>query len=352
MRIDKLREGLITKKADAALIVTNENVAYYSGLFGGDTELLITHKNKYLFTDFRYSENAERNTDFTVVETKNDERIKTIFDYAKKENVKLIGIDLSGVSYNEYESCLEFAKQSDIVDLSDVITKQRGIKEPDELAAIAYGAQHNDKLFTHICGKIRNGISENDIKAEIVYYMNLHGAESAFSPIVASGTNSSLPHAAPSNKRISSGDFVTMDFGCKFDGYCSDFTRTVAVSHVDKDMQKVYDIVKNAGEKALLAIKPGMTAKQLDAAARDYIENTGYGSSFGHGLGHGVGLSIHEAPSLNALSENVLEESMVVTIEPGIYLKGRYGVRIEDLCVVASGGCINLNKAPRDLIIL
>lgn len=351
MRIQKLRESM-ANSADGALITAAENVRYYSGFTGDSSQLLITKDSQFLFTDFRYAEHAEKETEFKVVVTKGDSRNRAIFEYAKKEKIKCIGIDLSGVSFYAYKSYLAYISESDIVDLSLSISLQRCIKDADEISAIRKGAQHNDKLFSHICGLIKPGVSENEIKAQIIYFMNRQGADSSFSPVTASGQNSSLPHATPSGKKIKEGDFVTLDYGCKFDGYCSDFTRTVAVCHIDKDMQKVYDIVKYAGDKALAALKPGVAAKSIDAIARDYIASMGYADAFGHGLGHGVGLGIHEAPSLNDSGDTLLEPGMVVTIEPGIYLKGRYGVRIEDLCVITDGGCENLTSAPRDLIII
>jgi len=351
MRIKVLREAMIKKGVDAVLIMTDENIRYYSNFSGTSSHLLITFDQKYLFTDFRYTEQAEAETDFTVVETKGPARVATIFEHAKKSG-KRLGIDLSGVSYTMYKAFSAHMDEADIVDVSDIIETQRAVKDEAELALIAKGAHHNDALFSHLCKLIRPGMTEMDIKAEIVYYMNKNGAESAFAPIVASGLNSSLPHATPTNRRIVPGDFVTMDYGCRFGGYCSDFTRTVGILDIDKEQEKVYDIVKCAGDIALKTLKSGLPAREADAAARCYIAQHGYEGTFGHGLGHGVGLIIHEAPSLGEASEAVLADGMVVTVEPGIYLKGRFGVRIEDLCVIKDGGSVNLTTAPRDLIIL
>ena len=352
MRIEKLRKELIWLGADAALITTSENVAYYSGFTGTSSQLLITQTHQLFFTDFRYTEQAQTETDFDVVETKGHTRIETVFEHIQKLGIKKIGIDLSGVSYSAYKAYLSRIAEDDIVDISSAVSAQRAVKDEDELGLITKGAQHNDNLFSNLCGLLRPGISEMDIKAEIVYYMHKNGAETAFAPIVASGENSSLPHATPSDRKLRAGDFVTMDYGCRFGGYCSDFTRTVAISHMDKDQQKVYDIVKCAGELAIAALKAGAIAQDIDAVARDYIAQHGFGQAFGHGLGHGVGLFIHEAPTLGEKSDAVLEDGMVVTIEPGIYLAGRFGVRIEDLCVIKDGGCVNLTGAPRDMIII
>ncbi len=351
MRIAKLREAMTQAQADAALITADENIRYYSGFSGSSSQLLITQTEKHLFTDARYSEQAESETDFTVIETKSPARLAAIFERAKAGG-KRLGIDLSGVSYMTYKGYLTQIDEAGIVDISEIIKAQRIVKDETELALIAKGARHNDALFSHLCGLIRPGVTELDIKAEIIYYMNKNGADSAFAPIVASGPNSSLPHATPTNRRVQPGDLVTMDYGCRFDGYCSDFTRTVGILDIDKEQQKVYDIVKCAGDTALQMLADGVAARVADAAARDYIAQHGYAEAFGHGLGHGVGLFIHEAPTLNEISADTLADGMVVTVEPGIYLKGRFGVRIEDLCVIKHGGSVNLTAAPRDLIIL
>jgi len=352
MRVDKLREDMAAVSVDAALITIPENVTYYSGFTGVSSQLLITPDEALFFTDFRYTEQAQAETECDVVETKADGRIKTIFEYARKRGARRVGVDLSGVSYYAYKEYLKHIAGEDIADLSGAIAKRRAVKDEGELALIAKGAAHNDKLFAHICGLMKPGMTEYEIKAELVYYMHKNGAETAFPPIVASGEHSSLPHATPTDRKILPGDFVTMDYGCRFGGYCSDFTRTVAISHIDKEQQKVYDIVKCAGDMATQALVAGVSAGAVDAVARDYIASFGYGDAFGHGTGHGVGLFIHEAPTINALSDAALQENMVVTVEPGIYLPGRFGVRIEDLLVVKDDGCVNFTAAPRDIVII
>ena len=185
-------------------------------------------------------------------------------------------ITLSGVSYNAYKALLAHMDADDILDISGDIDAQRAVKDDEELLLISKGARHNDELFAHLCRMIRPGMTEMDIKAEIVYYMNKNGADIAFAPIVASGENSSLPHATPTNRIITPGDFVTMDYGCRFGGYCSDFTRTVGILDIDKERQKVYDIVKCAGDIALNILADGMAAREADAAARNHISQHGY----------------------------------------------------------------------------
>lgn len=352
MRIQKLLQAMQRHGADAALITASENVAYYSGFSGTSSQLMITPAQSYIFTDFRYAEQAAKETNFAVVETKGQQRIETLFAYANNHSAKKVGIDLSDVSYTAYKAYLSHIGEENIIDISADIAAQRAIKDEAELELIAKGARHNDLLFSHLCTLIHEGISEMDIKAEIVYYMHKNGAESAFAPIVASGENASLPHATPTDRKLRAGDFVTMDYGCRFGGYCSDFTRTVAISYMDKEQQKVYDIVNRAGTLGIAALRPGKRACDVDAAARSYIADSGYAQAFGHGLGHGVGRFIHEAPIIGESSDAVLQAGMVVTIEPGIYLQGRFGVRIEDLCVIKNGGCDNLTTAPREAIII
>ena len=352
MRIEKLRESLEENNIDAALITSVENVRYYSGFTGDSSQLLITGSELFLFTDFRYTEHAQKETCFEVVETKGQERVEAIFRYASKSNAVKIGADLANVRYPEFKSYLEFIKEEDIVDVSQILASQRLVKDEDELCVIRKGAEYNDLLFEYLCSIIKQGMSEKEIKAEIIYFMLKNGAEVAFDPVVASGENSSLPHAVPTDRTFLPGDFITMDYGFKFDGYCSDFTRTVAICEVDKEQQKVYDIVKEAAERAFPLLGPGADCARVDAAARDYISLSGFGQYFGHGLGHGVGMDIHEAPTLNGQSKDVLQPGMTVTVEPGIYIAGKYGVRIEDLCVITKDGFENLTAAPRELIIL
>lgn len=352
MRVKKLLSAAESRNIDAVLIATAENVTYYSGFFGTGSQLLISPHKRLLFTDFRYTEQAAEQTVFDVIETKGQTRIQTIFEYAARQKIKRIGIDLQGVSAPAYKFYLNHIKEDAIVDLSDDILFQRAIKDNYEIELIKKGAEHNDLLFNHLCGIIKEGVAERDIEAEIICYMHKKGAKCAFSPIVASGENSSMPHASPTARKLQRGDLLTLDYGFRFGGYCSDFTRTVAISHVDKEKQKVYDIVNRAGRKGIEALKPGVRASLVDAAARGYINSCGYQKHFGHGLGHGVGLFIHEAPVLNEFSDTMLEEGMVVTIEPGIYLEGRFGVRTEDLCLINKSGCVNLTAAPREITII
>ncbi len=227
------------------------------------------------------------------------------------------------------------------------------IKNEQELKTISRAAALGDQCFTHILGYIEPGMSEKQIAAEIERFLYENGAEGlAFDTISVSGERSCLPHGEPSDKLIEKGEFLTLDFGAVIDGYCGDMTRTVAVGYATPEMRKIYDIVLEAQLAAMDFIKAGVRCFDADKVARDIIANAGFGEYFPHGLGHGVGRLVHEAPTLNAKSEEVLEKDMVITIEPGIYIPDQFGVRIEDLAIVTDFGIINKVESPKDLIIL
>jgi Xaa-Pro aminopeptidase len=229
----------------------------------------------------------------------------------------------------------------------------REIKSTGELAAIKKAAHLTDAAFYYLLGIIRPGMSELEIVALLYKFFLDNDSEGfSFDPIVASGENSSKPHAVAGRRKIRRGDLVTFDIGCKIDGYCSDFTRTVAIGAIDPELKKIYNIVLEANLRVLSKIADGISGFDADAAARDYINSEGFGGSFGHGTGHGVGLEIHEAPRLGASSKQILRAGMVVTDEPGIYLPGIGGVRIEDLVLVTNDGCEALSHAKKELIIL
>jgi Xaa-Pro aminopeptidase len=227
------------------------------------------------------------------------------------------------------------------------------IKNEQEIKSISKAAALGDRCFSHILGFIKPGMSEKQVAAEIERFLYANGAEGlAFDTISVSGERSCLPHGEPSDKIIEKGEFLTLDFGAVIDGYCGDMTRTIAIGFVTQEMRKVYDIVLEAQLAAVDFIKAGVRCFDADKVARDIIINAGYGEYFPHGLGHGVGTLVHEAPTLNSKSEEVLEKDMVVTIEPGIYIPDKFGVRIEDLAIVTDFGIINKVESMKELIIL
>ena len=239
------------------------------------------------------------------------------------------------------------------VPLAGRIDALRSVKTEEEQALLARAEAIGDAAFAQICTVLKAGMTEREAAAELEYLLKKNGAQGfSFETIMASGAHSSMPHAVPTDKVIEDGDFVTMDFGCIYEGYCSDMTRTVAIGHADDEQRSVYETVLRAQRAAIDAIRPGMTGEEADAVARAVIQKAGYGSCFGHALGHAVGLAIHEDPRLAPGNETVLEPGMAVTIEPGIYLPGRFGVRIEDLVVITADGCRDLTHSPKELLIL
>ena len=227
----------------------------------------------------------------------------------------------------------------------------RAVKEPWELERIRRAEAIGDAAFARVLPLLKPGLTELEVAAELEYQMKLLGAEGlSFDTIVASGLNSSMPHAVPGEKKLEAGDFVTMDFGCRYQGYCSDMTRTVVLGKAGQRQKEIYETVRKAQEAALLVIRAGIRGKEADRAAREVIGEAGYGAFFGHSLGHSLGLFIHEQPSLSPSSEKILLPGMVETVEPGIYVPGFGGVRIEDLVLVTETGCENLTSSPKEMI--
>lgn len=259
----------------------------------------------------------------------------TVSELAKFDNaLKEISIDFSG-------------------ELDNMIDALRMVKSESEIEKIKKAQKIAEGAFDDICGFIKPGVTEKEIALRLEHYMLTHGAEGlSFETIAVSGKNTSMPHGVPTDKKIEIGDFVTMDYGALYDGYHSDMTRTVAVGKVSDEQKKVYNTVLEAQKAGLDFIRPGVSGKDADRVSRDIIENAGYGEYFGHSLGHGVGVEIHEKPNLSPSSEFILKKGNVVTVEPGIYVPGKFGVRIEDFAVITENGAENMTHCPKELIIL
>ena len=238
-------------------------------------------------------------------------------------------------------------------DLDELVDALRAAKDEGEIALMTKAQEITDRAFSEILKFIQPGMTEQEIAAKLQYDMLRFGAEKmSFDPIVVSGPNGSLPHGIPSAKQVQQGEFITMDFGCKYGGYCSDMTRTVALGEPTGEMRKVYQTVLEAQLAGIAVTKAGVPGKSIDAAARKVIEDAGYGEYFGHGYGHSLGIEIHESPNANTRDETLLPVGAVVSAEPGIYLPGKFGVRIEDVTVLTADGCMVLTKSPKELIIL
>ena len=271
----------------------------------------------------------------------------------KEMGINKIGFEQDKMTYGTYAAYKEQLGAAELVPVSQSVEKLRLIKSSEEIKILKEAAKIADDAFSHILTVIKPGITEIEVANELEFYMRSQGADhSSFDMIVASGVRSSLPHGVASGKAIEKGDLVTLDFGAYYKGYCSDITRTVAVGEPDDELKRIYQTVFEAQAIGMRSIKPGITGKQADAYTRDYISSQGYGDYFGHSTGHGLGMEVHESPALSARSDQMLEKGMVVTVEPGIYIPGKGGVRIEDDIVLTEEGNESLTHSAKDLIIL
>lgn len=336
---------------DALIISKPSNRRYLSGFTGSSAELLITVSGeRILITDFRYVEQARlQSPDFKIIQQGMD-ITQTIKELANTYSLKNIGIEKEYTTLSTYQEYTDKIPEVVFIPVSDPCETIRKVKKPREIELIKKAIEIADKTFLHMKEFIVSGLREKEIAIEIEFFMRRLGSEkNAFDTIVASGVRSSLPHGLPTERVVSQGDFVTMDFGAVFEGYCSDITRTLIIGQPDALQVEIYDLVRKAQETAIRNIRPGMRGIDIDKIARDIISNAGYGENFGHGLGHGVGLDIHEGPRFSIRDDTVLEPGMVVTVEPGVYIPGWGGVRIEDIIVVTLQGCEVLTKAPKHM---
>lgn len=349
--IKKLQQK-VKSDSEGILIISEQNRRYFTSFPSSFGILLVTKNDSVFLTDSRYIEAAQSKIKFCrVIESKKlSEQIPQI---CEEMNIKSLRAE-SCITVDELNSMRKLFKPVKIstVGTSKIISSCREIKTEYEVEQIKK-AQHIAELgFEHIIPMIKPGVTEREISLELDYFMLRNGAEAlSFETIVVSGKKSSMPHGVPDHKKIETGDFVTMDYGAVVNGYHSDMTRTVAVGKVSEKQKKVYETVLNAQLAALDIIKSGVLLKDGDSAARNVIENAGFGEYFRHSTGHGVGVEIHEAPNLSPKAEGRLKVGNIVTVEPGIYLPDEFGVRIEDMVYVTENGCINLTNAPKELII-
>ena len=353
-RVREIRDSFKELKIDGFLVSDLANIRYLCGFSGSAGMVLITRDKNYFVSDFRYKVQAaeEISKDFKVIIYKQNS-MDFLNGLIKKHNLKRIGFE-SSMLYSTVESLKQEFGGMKFVPVSGLVESIVDKKTEEEIAKIKKAVDITDKAFKRILKKVKPGkTTEKQLAAEIGYIQQkLGGSKNSFDPIVASGERSAYPHAQPTDKVISSGDLLTLDFGTVYEGFCSDMTRTVAIGEIPEKATEIYNIVKEAQEMACGAIKAGVPAKKVDAAARGYITKKGYGPNFGHGLGHGLGYYVHENPRLNRYSDYKLEVNNVVTVEPGIYVEGLGGVRIEDDVVVKEDGGVILNKSSKDLIVL
>lgn len=349
-KLKKIRNYLRENELEGLFITSPYNRRYITQFTGSAGVVLITEDEALLVTDFRYVEQATKEAEgFTIVKHE-AELIDELKKQLERLQVNRLGFEAEQMTVAEYQN-YEEKLQCKLVATKGIIEQFRIIKTSAEIAILKDAAKIADDAFEHILSFIKPGVREIDVANELEYFMRKQGAtSSSFDIIVASGVRSSLPHGVASDKKITSGELVTLDFGALYKGYCSDITRTVAVGHIGDELKEIYSVVLAAQEKAVANIKPNMTGIEADAIARDYITERGYSDYFGHGTGHGIGLEIHEEPRLSPRSKTVLQQNMVVTVEPGIYVPNVGGCRIEDDIVLTESGNERLTLATKKLI--
>ena len=355
-RIEKLEAKL--NRGEAIILLRPENRRYFTGMTTSNGLLLVTNDNAWFFTDFRYIIAAKsivnKPINVSLFEGSHAATVKKTINTLPYK-IERIYFEDAYLSYAAARAFMEEIANAEFAAGEALVSMLRREKSPDEINLISEAQKITDSAFTDILNYIstnkNKGITEKDISFELEFNMRRRGASAlAFSTIIASGTNGAYCHAVPSDKKIASGEFITMDFGACFDGYMSDMTRTVAVGDISEEKGKIYDIVLNAQLTAIKNIKAGLTGTQCDAFARDYISKAGYGADFGHSLGHGVGLEIHEGPNFAQSFSGIINANAVMSVEPGIYIENNCGVRIEDLVVVKENGVEILTHSPKKLI--
>lgn len=355
LRLSKLK-NFLKDDTEAILIFSYVNRWYFSGLSSSDGVLLITRKQCFLLVDFRYLEMAQKaaGTLFSIEEVR-----KTYEDLAallKKKSISRAYVETKGINlfkFNKLKSYLDkasvFADTSG--ELDKVIENIRIIKSDSEIEKIKGAQKITETVFEEILGDIVPGANERDIAFKIEFLMRSKGAKyAAFDLIALTGSKTSLPHGVPDYTKIKPGDLFQFDIGAVYEGYCSDMSRVVCVGHASDYQKEIYEIVLSAQKAALKAARSGVTAGEVDLAAREFIDSCGYKDCFGHASGHGVGIEVHEKPSVTKAEKTVLCENMVITVEPGIYISGQFGIRIEDMIVIKNDGFENLTKAPKTLL--
>ena len=354
MRLQKLRSMISKRGIEALLILNPQNIRYLSNFSGSVALMLVTMKDSLLLVDFCYLEQARHEvkggSDIKLVESNFFDELRLTLDGL---NLKRVGFESEHLTYDKYVNLYENLKDFKLMPTRGFVEILRSIKDKEEIEKISKAAHISDQVFKEVFGLIKPGIAEVEIATEIEYLMRKFGAEKAsFETIVASGSNSAMPHARPTERKLKKGDLVKIDLGAVYKGYCSDMTRMIVLGQPDREKQKIYNLVLSAQEAALSEARSGISCGELDGIARKIIADEGYSDNFGHNLGHGVGLEAHEYPTLGPNCDDLLKNGMVFTVEPGIYFKDFGGVRIEDLVVLQDDGLEVLTKSPKELMVL
>ncbi len=348
-RLQLVRQTMLKEGITALYVTKPENRFYLSGFTGTSGSLIITMDEAILITDFRYREQAIEQSTHTRVVVATGSYLNTIAEIGENSDLNQFGVEGSHITYQHFQFLKDNLKKYNILPLYNFLEKIRIIKDTDEVAKLAKAAALADKTMDMIFPLIKEGISEKELSLEIEFFFKRNGAQAlAFNMIVASGTRSAMPHGTATNKKLMVGELLTMDFGALLDGYNSDITRTVAVGSKDKKMNELYKIVLEAQLTGIEKVREGVLASEVDKATREVIQRYGYGDFFGHSTGHGIGLEIHENPKLSGNDSTILKNGMVITVEPGIYLPGWGGIRIEDTVLVEDNGYSLLTATPKE----
>lgn len=353
--IAKIQNALIKNELDALLITDEKNQRYAAGFPFTDGYVLVTKEKTWLITDSRYIEAAELAAGGCAAVQMYDRQhsaLSLVKAALSEAGATRLGGEERKLSHGDYQD-IEKELGLPLLPAQQLLCDLRASKSAGEIASMIKAQRISEAALEEVLHIIKPGMTEREVAAELVYRMLRHGSEgNSFDPIVVTGAKTSMPHGVPGDEVIKSGDFITMDFGSLKDGYCSDMTRTVAVGSASEEMKNVYSVVLEAQLAGIAIARAGIPGKAIDGAARAVIEKAGYGEYFGHGFGHSLGLDIHEAPNANPRGETLMPDGAVVSAEPGIYLPGRFGVRIEDVMVLHNDGAEVITKAPKALIIL
>ena len=362
-RLNLFRESCSRLKIDTFIILIEENRRYLSGFTGEDTQfdesagaLLITDTQLLLATDARFETQGRLEAPLFEIYTYKAGLIKALSRLIKRLETKRLGFESLRISYQNYTKISEQLKSDlpavELVPTENIIENQRVLKEQDEIEIIRNALLIAENVFKDFSNTLTPGMTEREAAWTIEKGLREGGADMLSFPVIAAaGENSALPHAIPSNRQVQRGEPLMFDWGARYNGYCSDISRTLFIDTIDKNFRKVYQTVFDAQQMAIDAIKPGVSSKAVDAIARDHIDKMGFKDKFGHGLGHGVGLSVHEAPRLSPLKNDTLEPGMIITVEPGIYLPGQGGVRLENMIWVKEDGAEVLNRLDMPCLI-
>lgn len=340
---------------EGILLTDPANMRYVSG-FTGEGYVYLSRNHLLVVTDSRYTVAAEAECPgYQVIKWSKDGYYEPLMKAVKEDGIHTLGIEDEEMTVAGFDRLCGKIKEAGVKGLEteplkDYVTAYRAVKTPEEIARIKEAEAIGDRAFARLLPKLGIGMTEKQVAAWLEFLMKEEGAEGfSFDTIAASGIHSAMPHAVPTDRKLAEGDFLTMDFGCRYQGYCSDMTRTVVIGRASERQREIYHTVLCAQQAALEGMRPGMTGKEIDALARDVIEEAEYGGYFGHSLGHSVGLEIHESPVFSTKEETVIRPGMVITVEPGIYIEDFGGVRIEDVVVMTEDGCENITYSPKEL---